>query len=183
MTAKRMLIMVLVLSVTAALLAGCGKKRTETMPPGATKVEVVEEPVDWGEQQPAQQQGPTEEELLAQRKAKAVQDLTEIIFFAFDSNELSSESREILQAKADVLKQFRDLTMVIEGYCDERGTVEYNLALGERRARAAYDYLVILGVSPDRLSIVSFGEENPLDPGSNEQAWAKNRRDQFRVFQ
>ena len=82
-----------------------------------------------------------------------------------------------------MLKQYTDLTMVVEGYCDERGTVEYNLALGERRARAAYDYLVILGVAPDRLSIVSFGEENPLESGQSEQAWAKNRRDQFRVFQ
>ncbi|SKA77660.1 peptidoglycan-associated lipoprotein [Paucidesulfovibrio gracilis DSM 16080] len=181
MSRKRLMVMMLVLSVTAALLVGCGKKRAETMPPGATKVEVVEEPVDWGEQ-PAQQ-GPTEEELRAQRKAKAVQDLTTMIFFAFDSNELTPESRDILQSKAEILKSYRDLTMVIEGYCDERGTVEYNLALGERRARAAYDYLVILGVAPDRLSIVSFGEENPLDSGRSEQAWAKNRRDQFRVFQ
>jgi peptidoglycan-associated lipoprotein len=181
MSSKRMLMMVLVLSVTAALLVGCAKKRTETMPPGATKVEVVEEPVDWGSQQSSGTL--TEEELRAQKKAQAVHDLTTMIFFAFDSNELTPESRQVLQAKADVLKQYTDLTMVVEGYCDERGTVEYNLALGERRARAAYDYLVILGVAPDRLSIVSFGEENPLESGQSEQAWAKNRRDQFRVFQ
>lgn len=181
MSSKRLLMMILVLSVTAALLAGCGKKRAESMPPGATKVEVVEEPVDWGGQQ---QSGTlTEEELRAQQKAQAVHDLTTMIFFAFDSNELTPESRETLQVKADVLKRFTDLTMVVEGYCDERGTVEYNLALGERRARASYDYLVILGVAPDRLSIVSFGEENPLDSGQSEESWAKNRRDQFRVFQ
>lgn len=179
---KRLLMLVLVVGVSVAFLAGCAKKRTESMPPGATKVEVVEEPVDWGKEQKPQQ-GPTAEELRAQKKAQAVHDLGNIIFFAFDSSELTPESRQVLQAKADVLKQFGDLTMVVEGYCDERGTVEYNLALGERRARAAYDYLVILGVAPDRLSIVSFGEENPLDPGQNEQAWAKNRRDQFRVFQ
>lgn len=180
MSSKRMLMMVLVLSVTAALLVGCGKKRAETMPPGATKVEVVEAPVDWGGQQSGTL---TEEELRAQQKAQAVHDLTTMIFFAFDSNELTQESRAVLQVKADVLKRFTDLTMVVEGYCDERGTVEYNLALGERRARAAYDYLVILGVAPDRLSIVSFGEENPLEAGQSEEAWSKNRRDQFRVFQ
>ena len=69
----------------------------------------------------------------------------------------------------------------IQGHCDERGTNEYNLALGERRAMAAYNYLVTLGVPGDRLSTISYGEEMPVDPGHNEEAWAKNRRDEFKV--
>lgn len=110
------------------------------------------------------------------------QKLQERIHFAFDSYDLSSEAREILREKAELLQKRSDLQMVIEGHCDERGTAEYNLALGERRARAAYEFLVLLGVEADRMSIISYGEERPLVEGSNEEAWAKNRRDEFRVF-
>jgi len=74
------------------------------------------------------------------------------------------------------------LRLVIEGHCDERGTEEYNLALGERRARAAYEFLILLGVESNRMQIVSYGEEFPADPGHNETAWAKNRRDEFKVL-
>ena len=70
----------------------------------------------------------------------------------------------------------------IEGHCDQRGSDEYNLALGERRARAAMEYLVSLGVAPDRLQVISYGEEMPLDSGSSEDAWARNRRDEFKVL-
>lgn len=179
MNARRITTLIVLLGLALVLIAGCGKKRAESMPPGATKVEVKEEPTDWGKQET----GISEAELRAQQKAQAVGELATMIHFEFDSSELSQMNRDILQTKAGILKNYTDLTLVIEGYCDERGTVEYNLALGERRARAAYDYLVILGVVPERLSIVSFGEENPLRSGSDEAAWAENRRDQFRVFQ
>ena len=82
---------------------------------------------------------------------------------------------------ADVLKRFDFLRISIQGHADERGSVEYNLALGERRARAAYDYLVSLGVAPDRLKTVSYGKEIPLCTDSNETCWARNRRDHFEV--
>ncbi len=104
-----------------------------------------------------------------------------MIHFDFDSFEIKQEYRPLLQSKAEILKKFDNVTMVIEGYCDDRGTEEYNLALGERRARAAYEFLILLGVAPERLSIVSFGEEDPIDPGQNETAWAQNRRAQFRL--
>jgi peptidoglycan-associated lipoprotein len=71
---------------------------------------------------------------------------------------------------------------MLEGHCDERGTVEYNLSLGEKRAKAVKDYLVGLGISADRLSIISYGKERPADPGHNEEAWAKNRRVEFRII-
>jgi peptidoglycan-associated lipoprotein len=134
------------------------------------------------EQQQQAEQELREAELARQRAFEAsLIELGTMIHFDFDKSELKGEARDILQRKADILKQYPEVTMVVEGYCDDRGTQEYNLALGERRARAAYEFLVLLGVAPERLSIVSYGEENPIDPAQNETAWALNRRDQFRV--
>ena len=101
------------------------------------------------------------------------------VFFELDSNEVSAEGRRILDANASVLKQYPAWTVTIEGHCDERGTAEYNLALGERRALAARAYLVSLGLSGDRLRTVSYGKEFPFDPGRDESALAKNRRAHF----
>lgn len=178
MKIKLILGVVVVLCLSLSL-ASCAKKRTEPMPPGATKVEVKEDPVDWGKKPNTSS---SEEEMRAQQMAQAMQEVANVIYFDFDSSALSETSRGVLAVKADILKRYSELTLVVEGYCDERGTVEYNLALGERRARVAYDYLVILGVPTNRLSIVSFGEEAPAVMGSSEEAWAMNRRDQFRVF-
>jgi peptidoglycan-associated lipoprotein len=86
-----------------------------------------------------------------------------------------------LQANVETMKAFPTADVLIEGHCDERGTVEYNLALGERRARSARDYMVSLGVSADRIQIISYGKERPVDFGHNEAAWAKNRRAEFSV--
>ncbi len=104
------------------------------------------------------------------------------IYFDFDSFELKPQSRTILQNKAELFKKNPDLKMRIEGHCDERGTDEYNLALGEKRARVAYEFLILLGVEPQRLQIISYGEEYPADNGHNETAWSLNRRDEFKVF-
>lgn len=103
----------------------------------------------------------------------------EDIHFEFDSAVLLPEARSTLESHAEFLRRNPQTTIVIEGHCDERGTVEYNLALGERRAGAAYDYLVSLGIAADRLKTISYGKEFPLDPGHNEEAWARNRRDHF----
>ncbi|MDR0827191.1 MAG: peptidoglycan-associated lipoprotein Pal [Desulfovibrio sp.] len=105
-----------------------------------------------------------------------------IIYFAYDSFDLAEQSKGILTQKAPVLKQFPQLRVVIEGHCDERGTEEYNLALGERRARAASDFLLNLGVPASQLQTVSFGKLHPAVMGSGESAWSKNRRDEFKVF-
>jgi len=101
--------------------------------------------------------------------------------FAFDSAELDDLAKEILVNNAKWLKDHPEFKVQIEGHCDERGTEEYNLALGERRAKAVRDYLVSLGISPSRMSIISYGESMPLDPGHNESAWAKNRRAHFAI--
>ncbi len=105
----------------------------------------------------------------------------ENIYFGFDQYALTEEARATLKKHADWLRANRGYAMRIEGHCDERGTNEYNLALGQRRADATKKYLVGLGADARRLSTVSYGEEKPLDPGHDEAAWAKNRRAQFAV--
>jgi peptidoglycan-associated lipoprotein len=101
------------------------------------------------------------------------------VHFDLDSAALTEETRRQLEQHALWLQNRRDVRVTLEGHCDERGTVEYNLALGEQRARAVRDYLVSLGVAADRLRTVSYGKERPLDPASNEAAWARNRRVHF----
>ena len=101
------------------------------------------------------------------------------LFFEYDSSEVSAAGQATLNADAALLKKYPTWTVTIEGHCDERGTAEYNLALGERRAVAARTYLVSLGISADRLRTVSYGKEFPFDPGHDESAYAKNRRAHF----
>ena len=101
------------------------------------------------------------------------------VFFELDSSELGAEAQAVLNANAAALKRYATWTVTIEGHCDERGTAEYNLALGERRAIAARAYLVSLGIPADRLSTVSYGKEFPFDPGHDGAAWSKNRRAHF----
>lgn len=101
------------------------------------------------------------------------------VYFALDSYELSADARTQLQGSAQVLKSNPSWQVTVEGHCDERGTAEYNLSLGERRALAAKAYLVSLGVAADRLRTVSYGKEFPFDPGHDDAAWAKNRRAHF----
>ncbi|HJY84413.1 MAG TPA: peptidoglycan-associated lipoprotein Pal [Candidatus Binatia bacterium] len=104
------------------------------------------------------------------------------IHFAFDSFELSSEARDILRSNNDWLRGNLQAKVEVEGHCDERGTSEYNLALGAKRAKAARDYLVSLGTSPERLSTISYGEELPLCHESTESCWEQNRRAHFLVL-
>src|ERR1700751_6140771 len=97
------------------------------------------------------------------------------IFFSFDRSDISPEAREILTRQADWLRRYPNVTVTIEGHCDERGTREYNLALGERRAQAAKNVLVAAGIPAARISTISYGKERPIVVGSNEEAWAQNR--------
>jgi len=103
------------------------------------------------------------------------------VFFAYDSAEVDPSGQQALQVNADVLRKYPEWVITIEGHADERGTAEYNLALGERRAVAARAYLISLGVPADRLKTVSYGKEFPFDPGHSEAAWSKNRRAHFVV--
>jgi peptidoglycan-associated lipoprotein len=101
------------------------------------------------------------------------------VYFELDSSDVNDAGRTVLQADAAVLKKYPSWVVTIEGHCDERGTKEYNLALGERRAVAARAYLISLGLDANRLRIVSYGSEFPFDPGHDEPAWHKNRRAHF----
>jgi peptidoglycan-associated lipoprotein len=101
------------------------------------------------------------------------------VFFEYDSAELAGDAQGILDANAAVLKKYPSWTITIEGHCDERGTAEYNLALGERRAVASRAYLVSLGIAADRLRTVSYGKEFPFEPGHDESSYVKNRRAHF----
>lgn len=98
------------------------------------------------------------------------------IYFEFDKYDIRPGDVAILKQNAEILKKYPKVKIQVEGHCDERGTNEYNLALGERRANSTKNYLISLGVSPERISSISYGEEKPLDPGHSEEAWAKNRR-------
>jgi len=107
--------------------------------------------------------------------------LEQMIYFGFDQSDLSSTSRQALVEKAEVLRAAPSLSVRIEGHADERGSDEYNLALSNRRAAAAKRFLVSLGISAERVETVGHGEERPLDQEESEAAWARNRRDEFRV--
>ncbi|MEJ5301653.1 MAG: peptidoglycan-associated lipoprotein Pal [Thermodesulforhabdaceae bacterium] len=114
-------------------------------------------------------------EFLRQKEEFENQD----IHFDFDSAAIREDAKPILSKKAEFLKRYPSLTITIEGHCDERGTNEYNLALGERRAHSAWQYLVNLGINPERMQMISYGEERPIATGHDEASWAKNRRAHF----
>jgi len=131
--------------------------------------------------QPAAVPTPVVEEAVVAGPAAGTQEhlnanVGDRVLFAYDSSELSVAARARLQAQSKWLRSNSGAAVVLQGHADERGTREYNLALGERRASAARNYLVALGVSPSRISIISYGKERPVALGSNERAWAKNRR-------
>ena len=122
-----------------------------------------------------------EEEAKLEKIATQNQFMYEDIYFEFDKATLLPMALDILKKKAEHLYNNPGITIVIEGHCDERGTNEYNLALGDRRAESAKSFLVDLGILPSRLTTVSYGEERPVDPNHNREAWAKNRRAHFVV--
>jgi peptidoglycan-associated lipoprotein len=101
------------------------------------------------------------------------------VFFQLDSSDLDDAGRAVAMANADLLRRYPTWVVTVEGHCDERGTAEYNLALGERRAAAVKTYMSSLGIAPDRIRTVSYGKEFPFDPGHTEDAWSQNRRGHF----
>jgi peptidoglycan-associated lipoprotein len=121
------------------------------------------------------------QEEAAMRKITAARNLfmNEDIYFDFDRSDLKPETQEILKGKAEWLRNNFGESVIIEGHCDERGTNEYNLALGDRRAQSAKNFLKDLGIAESRLTTISYGEERPADPRQNEDAWSKNRRAHF----
>jgi peptidoglycan-associated lipoprotein len=105
-----------------------------------------------------------------------------IVYFEYDKFDIQNEYRDMLRQKSELMKSNAKIRVRVEGHCDERGTEEYNMALGERRARAAYNYLTRLGVKPSQMELLSLGKRRPAVQGENEAAWAKNRRAEFVVI-
>ena len=162
----------LVALILTFLFVGCAKE--EPPPPTA---EVQPRPAAPPPPPPSLPPPPPPGPSISQQEFQAFQN--QDINFDFDKYDLRTDARAILDRKASFLNQNSSVRTQIEGHCDERGTSEYNLALGERRANAAKQYLTTAGISAGRLSTISYGKERPLDPGHNETAWARNRRDHF----
>jgi peptidoglycan-associated lipoprotein len=125
------------------------------------------------------EQAMKEEALKREMMAARTRFLNEDIYFEFDSSALVSMAQDVLKRKAQWLRNNPGASVVVEGHCDERGTNEYNLALGDRRSNSAKSFLADLGISASRLKTISYGEERPVDTGHNEETWAKNRRAHF----
>lgn len=181
--------------VFAAFFAGgCAKqeivKKDELIPPAApAKPVVAAKPVakETGVKEQSVKETQIKDQAAKDSAADAksdgsVQSSLEKVFFDFDSYELSPAARDTLAKNAGLVKQNATAKVSIEGHCDERGSDEYNLALGEKRARAAMKYLETMGIPSNGLSTISYGKEKPADPGHNEAAWAKNRRDEFIII-
>ena len=180
---RAVLVSFVLVSVT---LAACGKPKpaTSPTPPAGVPPDATTSPGTPA--QPVEERTPVATEPIAEDTigAKSLDDLNrdsplKPAFFGLDSAELDAEGQRVVQANSELLKKYSSWAITIEGHCDERGTAEYNLALGERRAVAVRTYLVSLGISPDRVRTVSYGKEFPFDPAHSESAWSKNRRAHF----
>lgn len=174
---------------SALFVGGCAKKELVKGEGEVSTTSASEAPVT-GKQ-------PVKEEAVQERTVKeapstvkeeattaasqAIESL-ENIYFDFDSYVLTAKSREVLTRNAEAMKKNSSISVQIAGNCDERGSDEYNLALGEKRAKSAMNYMSTLGVPASRLSTISYGKEKPADPGHDEAAWAKNRRDEFVII-
>jgi len=159
------------LAALFALVSGCAPKRAPAPPPAPPAAH--ETPAPTPPPAPPQETppAPTPQQLSSSDLQPA--------FFDFDSYALRDDARTALDHDAKLLRDNADAKLTVEGHCDERGTAEYNQALGERRAQAARDYLVNAGIDASRLKVVSYGKERPFDPGHDESAWSKNRRAHF----
>ena len=169
--AKRLVLVMIALALVAAGCGG-GQQQAELEESGAGTAMTTESDED-----------AESDADRAAREALESRDVAEYdfqtIYFDFDKYNLRSDAREALDQNAEILRANPDLMIVIEGHCDERGTDEYNLALGERRAQAARDYLVRLGIDETRVTIISYGEERPVSLGHDEASWRLNRRGEF----
>lgn len=168
------------------LTTSCAKKKvTQTEPVSTIQPEVQEVEPDTSAEEAEQAARLLQEDRLqkeaAAREAARAAFVSENIRFAFNSYELSNQAQRILDNKADYLRTNSDVTIIVEGYCDDRGAEPYNMALGKRRAESVKKFLVDQGISTDRLVTVSYGENKPIALGHDEASWAKNRRTQIVV--
>jgi peptidoglycan-associated lipoprotein len=180
----------LVVLVVAVVAAACSRRQppiaAPTPPPPATTTPPSVTPVPPPPPERVEETLPVPPEPISEDSIanRSLDDLNRDspfrpVFFPLDSSDLDDAGRGVAQANGELLKKYPTWVITVEGHCDERGTAEYNLALGERRAVAVKTYLVSLGVAPARIRTVSYGKEFPFDPAHNEEAWSKNRRAHF----
>ena len=177
-------ILLLMALALVTMLPACGKKKLPPPPPPPAPVAPEAPPP--APPPPERPQVAPQVDEYARIKAMSADEIEKLgllgnVYFDYDSADIRESERATLTKDADALKRYDFLRVTIEGHCDERGTVEYTLALGERRAKAAYDYLVSLGVPADRLKTVSYGKEIPTCHESTEDCWQRNRRAKFTV--
>jgi peptidoglycan-associated lipoprotein len=180
---KKVLILTLVSLLVFGFTISCRKKVEEAPPPPPPQVKEqpqVEKVVEPAPPKPEL----TEEEIFMNKSLEEInrEAPLRMIHFDFDKYFIRDDAKSALESNAAWLKKFKTAQILIEGHCDERGTEEYNLALGEKRAKSTFDYLVSLGVSPSRLKTISYGKSQPIDMGHTEAAWDKNRRAQFTII-
>ncbi len=181
MSKKSLVITVLILCI-GLIMMGCPKKTVVKEEPSVKKEEAAKPEAERAAMEKETKTKEQFEKSLVAERTPGIEgqvfesSLLKDIHFNFDKYDIRPEDAAILKENAALLKKFPNVKIQIEGHCDARGTVEYNLALGERRANRAKDYLVSLGISTARISTISYGKEKPLDPGHTEEAWAKNRR-------
>ncbi len=181
---KKFFALAIIVLLAVSFTISCKPKTKPTPPPPPQaqeqpKVEQVKE------ETPAQPPALSEEELFMKKSLDQINQERNLrmIRFDYDKYFVRDDAKPILEANAAWMKKYRTAKILIEGHCDDRGTEEYNLALGEKRAKSAMDYLVALGIPAERMKIISYGKSQPLDMGSNETAWANNRRAQFLVIE
>lgn len=185
------LVLIMVLLVSSLFLFSCGKKEIKkdgmvSKPPAVADDEAEKAKKRVRIKEPESADQGLREKALKEEEARRLKEASEKarfesedIYFEFDQHILSDTAKQNLTKKAQWLKDYPSAKALIEGHCDERGSAEYNLALGQKRADAAMQYLVSLGINANRISSISFGKEKPLDPAHTEAAWAKNRRAHF----
>ena len=179
---KKILVYALAVVLVVSFFAGCKKKVKEVPPPPQVKeqpkVEKVEEPV-------VKEPVLSEEEIFMSKSLEQInkEQPLAMIHFDYDKYFVREDAKPVLDKNASWLNKFRTVKILVEGHCDERGTEDYNLALGEKRAKSTFDYLTSLGVTPDRMKIISYGTSQPLVSGHDEPSWQKNRRAQFTIIE
>lgn len=182
MTKKSCIVTILILCI-ALFMTGCPKKTVMKEEPSVKKEKAAQTEAERKAKETEQAQREKEfDKTLVAKQTPGIEgkiyesSLLKDIHFEYDRYDIRPVDAAILKENAEVLKKYHNVKIQIEGHCDERGAVEYNIALGERRANSTRNYLVSIGVSPERISTISYGEEKPLDPAHNEAAWTKNRR-------
>jgi peptidoglycan-associated lipoprotein len=167
---KKLLLLIAAAAFLALALSGCPKKPAPPEP---------EKPVVKADTTPKVTEQPKVEQPV---KKTIVESQFQTVYFDFDKYNLRPDAKAALDSNFTILKMFPDVVIKIEGHCDERGTVEYNLSLGQKRAQSTQDYLTGLGIAANRISTISYGKERPAVQGNDEAAWAKNRRCEFRII-